>query len=230
MADRCSVKVIHGINDGTFALEGFSVASVSSSLIDAFNIPVDAIAFVNGTRVDMSCTLARNDTLEFCKPTGRKGIWRMFTRAEILREYTGHPADIMDELFKTLQHDDLNCDGQPIWSEIVLDEWFEERYSRKRADDGRDKAIPPDSVRINGQNVGDLTSTEWRLLESVLKRGGNNKPSVSFDLVIEDVWGHDAGWKDEAIKQHLKRINILFRKQNCPASISGENRFVTIFK
>ncbi len=224
------VKVIHGANDGTFALEGAKVGTVRSSLVDAFNIPKIAIAFVNGVQVDMDYTLATGDTLEFFKKSGRKGIWRMFTKAEILREYTGHPADVMDELFASLPHDDVNGDMQPIWHEVVVDEWLAARYSRKRADDGRDKVIPPSSVRIAGQIVKDLTSSEWKILNSVLSRSTADKPGVSFDEVIEYVWGHDTDWKDGALKQHIKRITKKFSDQGCSASIHLKNRCVTISK
>lgn len=227
---RGCVKVIHGANDGTFALEGAKVGSVRSSLVDAFNIPKDAIAFVNGEQVEMSYTLATDDNLEFCKQSGSKGIRRMFTKAEIFREYTGHPADVMDELFATIPHDDVNGDGQPIWHEVVVDEWLDERYSRKRADDGRDKVIPPFGVRIAGHIVDELTSTEWKIMSSVLSRATADRPGVSFDEVIEDVWGHDTDWKDEALKQHIKRINRKFLDQGCSASVHGENRFMSISK
>jgi len=228
--ERGGVKVIHGANDGTFALEGAKVGTVRSSLVDAFNIPKDAIAFVNGELADMGYTLATDDTLEFCKQSGSKGVRRMFTKAEILHEYTGHPADVMDELFASLPHDDVNGDVQPIWHEVVVDEWLDERYSRKRADDGEDKVIPPFGVRIAGHIVDELTSTEWKILSSVLSRATADKPGVSFDEVIEDVWGHDTNWKDEALKQHIKRINRKFLDQGSRASVHGENRFVTISK
>lgn len=227
---RGGVNVIHGANDGTFALEGAKVGTVRSSLVDAFNIPKDAIAFVNGEQADMGYTLATDDTLEFCKQSGSKGIRRMFTKAEILREYTGYPAEVMNELFASLPHDDVNDDGQPMWHEVVVDKWLDARYSRKRADDGRDKVIPPFGVRIEGHTVDGLTSGEWKLLQSVLTRATADRPGASFDEVIEDVWGHDAGWKDDAIKQHIKRINRKFSDQGSRASVHGENRFVTISK
>lgn len=227
---RGCVKVIHGANDGTFTLEGAKVGSVRSSLVDAFNIPKDAIAFVNGEQVNMGYTLATDDTLEFCKQSGSKGVRRMFTKAELLHEYTGHPADVIDELCASLAHDDVNGDGQAIWHEVVVDEWLDERYSRKRADDGQDKVIPPFGVRIAGHIVDELTSSEWKILSSVLSRSTADERGVSFDEVIADVWGHDTDWKDDALKQHIKRINRKFSDQGCRASVHGENRFVTILK
>ena len=68
-----SVKVIHGANDGVFSLVGAKVSTVRASLVDAFNIPGDALAFVNGDQVDQNYTLQQNDTLEFVKQAGVKG-------------------------------------------------------------------------------------------------------------------------------------------------------------
>lgn len=72
-ADGRSVKVIHGANDGKFDLAGSKVSTVRASLVDAFNVPGDALAFVNGNVVPASYRLARNDTLEFVRERGVKG-------------------------------------------------------------------------------------------------------------------------------------------------------------
>ena len=71
--EAASVKVIHGANDGTFNLSGSKVQTVRASLVDAFNIPADALSFVNGEQVDANYTLQENDTLEFVKQAGVKG-------------------------------------------------------------------------------------------------------------------------------------------------------------
>lgn len=69
-----AVKVIHGANDGAFALPpGTPVSLVRASLVDAFNIPGTAVPFVNGERVPGSHRLLGNDLLEFIVPKGRKG-------------------------------------------------------------------------------------------------------------------------------------------------------------
>ncbi len=224
------VNVIHGANDGTFALEGAKVLTVRSSLVDAFNIPKDAIAFVNGEQVDMGYTLATDDTLEFCKQAGRKGINRPFTKEDILSKYAGYPEVVFDDLFRSFRHHDANGRGEPIWIEELIDKWLTNRYANRVADDGRDKVIPPSSVRIAGHIVNGLTTTEWKILKSVLSRSTADKPGVSFDEVIEDGWEHDAGWKDEALKQQIKNINKKFSVQRSRASVHIKNRFVTISK
>ncbi len=68
------VRVIHGPNlDDFFGLVGVSVCSVRLSLIDAFNIPDDAAAFVNGSEAGYDYLLWPGDFLEFIRPWGRKG-------------------------------------------------------------------------------------------------------------------------------------------------------------
>jgi hypothetical protein len=67
------VKVIHGANDREFEVVGNKVQRVRAALVDAFNIPGDALAFVNGEQVDANYVLQVNDTLEFIKQAGVKG-------------------------------------------------------------------------------------------------------------------------------------------------------------
>lgn len=67
------VKIIHGANDGIFTVVGASVSRIRWSLGDAFNIPDEAIAFVNGEQVRGDFRLQANFTLEFVKQWGRKG-------------------------------------------------------------------------------------------------------------------------------------------------------------
>lgn len=72
------VKVIHGPNDDVFlGLVGVSVGSVQLSLIDAFNIPDDAAAFVNGSQVGYGDILWPGDFLEFIKPWGARRATRL---------------------------------------------------------------------------------------------------------------------------------------------------------
>lgn len=73
-----SVKVIHGANDGVFDVAGRSVASLQAGLADAFNIPLEAFAFVNGKIVGEQYRLQEQDTVEFSvldtwKGAGAKG-------------------------------------------------------------------------------------------------------------------------------------------------------------
>ena len=79
------VKVIHGINDGLFNIAGMTVASLRESLTDAFNLPVDVLAFVNGEQVEPSCRLLPNDTVEFVEQYGEKSILDPEEKAQLDR-------------------------------------------------------------------------------------------------------------------------------------------------
>ena len=71
--EKAEVKVIHGACDGSFNVAGSKVSAVRASLVDAFNIPGDALAFVNGEQVDNNHVLEANQVLEFVKQAGVKG-------------------------------------------------------------------------------------------------------------------------------------------------------------
>jgi hypothetical protein len=73
LASSGFVKIIHGANDGLFNVGGASVASVRASLVDAFNIPDEAVSFANGDQVEGEFRLQMNSTLEFVMKWGRKG-------------------------------------------------------------------------------------------------------------------------------------------------------------
>ncbi len=218
-----AVKVIYGANDGVFDVAGHDVATVHRSLMDAFNIPTKAVAFVNGEQVDACYTLQAHDTLEFCKRAGSKGVTRMFTKAELLREYVGVPQDVLNELIANYPHHDTNAAGESLWLESLVDGWLRDYYSLKAADDGRDKVIPPSSARLGGQVYDGFTRNEWRLLEAIV-----NKPGVKVDDVIEYVYGHDADNKEEALTQAIKRLNKKLSDNHCPLIVSEENGFVAI--
>ncbi len=79
------VKVIHGANDGLFDIAGTTVATLWASLSDVFNIPADALAFVNGEQVDPSYRLLASDTVEFVKQYGEKSILDPEEKAQIDR-------------------------------------------------------------------------------------------------------------------------------------------------
>jgi len=124
----CSpVKVIHGTNDGLFMIAGTSVASVRAVLRDAFNIPDDAIAFVNGVCVVPGCQLHENDTLEFVVPFGRKGVGeRVWNADEFCQFFKISPEDLQAWIAQGLKV--KRClDGSIRITETAVDEFFRGR-------------------------------------------------------------------------------------------------------
>lgn len=67
------VRVVHGANSGYYALSGKTIGDVRKGLKDAFSLPGDAIAEVDGKTVGDDFILAEGQNLEFSKLSGRKG-------------------------------------------------------------------------------------------------------------------------------------------------------------
>jgi hypothetical protein len=84
-----SVRVVHGANEGPYALEGYTVEQVARSLREVFNIPADAVAWVDGRRVTKDHVLADGNKLEFTKNWGHKGGFQDCWSEEELREFFG---------------------------------------------------------------------------------------------------------------------------------------------
>ena len=70
-----TVTVQYGASQEDLNVGGSSVGTVRSSLVDAFNIPKDAVPFVNGEQVDENYVLQVNQVLEFVKQAGVKGFF-----------------------------------------------------------------------------------------------------------------------------------------------------------
>lgn len=93
-----TVRVIHGANDGHFDLKGKTVDVVATQLHQAFNIPRDAVAFVNGEKVAFNYTLSDGESLEFIKDKGRKGgLQGFWSEAELLRLFGPESFETMKQ-------------------------------------------------------------------------------------------------------------------------------------
>ena len=117
------VKVIHGANDGSFAVAGAAVASVRASLVDSFNIPDDAEALVNGVAVLPAYRLNPHDTLEFVKRQGWKGVGdRVWTGEEFCQFFKIGPDDLREWIAQGLKVQ--RClDGSVRITETAVDEF-----------------------------------------------------------------------------------------------------------
>lgn len=70
-ANNC--KVVHGAAEGVHPVALNSVSAVRGTFSVAYNIPADALAFVDGVSVAEDYVLQPNETLEFIKQAGVKG-------------------------------------------------------------------------------------------------------------------------------------------------------------
>jgi hypothetical protein len=103
-----SIKVIHGPNDGIFNLpDDTSGLRLRRNLAEAFNIPMNAVAFVNGEQVSHSYRLQKQNTLEFVVPTGCKG--------------TGSLAEFMSVVEKHFPLEEWNEEKTLLKQSLFLD-------------------------------------------------------------------------------------------------------------
>jgi hypothetical protein len=86
--DFMSVRIVHGANEGCFEFAGQTVKQVHRVLRDAFNIPADAKAMVDGQGVGEDYMIRNGDNVEFVRILGQKGglhdFWSMREVAELL--------------------------------------------------------------------------------------------------------------------------------------------------
>lgn len=121
------VTVIHGANDDVFeGIEGATVRQVYQNLVDAFNLPNNPIALINGVPVESSYRVRPDDTLEFCKRAGRKGANRLFALEQVEKEY-GLPSELCHQLAGCLIPFTVNRNGESLYLESAIDEWIESR-------------------------------------------------------------------------------------------------------
>jgi excisionase family DNA binding protein len=124
LASSGCIKIIHGANDGIFNVVGASVASVQASLVDAFNIPAEAVAFVNGELVGDDLRLQANFTLEFVKQAGRKGVGdKVWTDEEFCIFFKITPEDLQAWIAQGLKVR-RSLDGSLRITESDADDFF----------------------------------------------------------------------------------------------------------
>jgi hypothetical protein len=71
VADK--IRVVHGVNEGYYDLEGKTVGQVRKSLREVHNIPGDAAAMIGQNSVGDDFVLEGGMSLEFIKEAGDKG-------------------------------------------------------------------------------------------------------------------------------------------------------------
>ena len=99
------VKITHTANQDIFDVSGETVAAVQESLADAFNIPIEAFAFVNGKIVGEDFRLRANDDLEFSLLEGVKGAnnkpgGSVFERIKTPFPYFGGKTKVAPEIWR----------------------------------------------------------------------------------------------------------------------------------
>lgn len=122
------VKVICGCADGIFdGLVGATVASVQAALVDAFNVPRKAIAFVKGKRVSRQYRLRANDVLEFVKRWCRKGVGSQVWTDEEFCKYFKITRETLQAWIAQGLKVKTCLDGSVRITETAVDEFFRGR-------------------------------------------------------------------------------------------------------
>jgi hypothetical protein len=126
-------------------------------------------------------------------------------------------CNIPDELFRKLLPElpvSLRIGGQAYYLKSDIKKFLKRKFS-KLADE-EDRVIAPDRVRLGGEVYSDLSSYEWRLLQHLLRAKDH---ASKFTEVVDHVYGHDAGDKDESLRQLAKNLNKKLTGQGCPFSV-----------
>jgi hypothetical protein len=97
--------ITHTANQGNFDVAGETVATVQERLADAFNIPIEAFAFINGKIVGEQFRLRANDDLVFsllegCKGANDKPSDSVFERAKTPFPYIGGKTRVAPEIWR----------------------------------------------------------------------------------------------------------------------------------
>lgn len=221
LTGHTSVKIIYGSADGVFSgVAGASLASLKTSLANAFNIPIDVLAFVNGEQVDFDYQVKDGDVVEFCKQFGQKGMNRMFTEAQIQSEY-GLPQKLFAELLPLLKPVSKSDNGQVLYLECHIDKVIETLCLRFAPPDDSDRMIPPDAMFLDGRKYDDITTLEYKLMALLIA-----KACVPATDVIDYIYDHDPGDKDMALTDVIKRLNKKLKK----VFVQRINKKVTLVK
>ena len=118
-----TIRIVHGANEGRYDLEGKSVGSVAKSLQQAFNIPHDAVALVNGQKTTFDYILSEDESVEFIKESGRKGgLQDFWSEAELLRLFGSASLELMKQNgFKLKLRLTVTADEVIAWQQWLMD-------------------------------------------------------------------------------------------------------------
>ncbi|OAI53242.1 hypothetical protein AYO44_04210 [Planctomycetaceae bacterium SCGC AG-212-F19] len=198
------VEIIHGANQDYYAVAGRTVGYVRQVLGDVFSIPPDSESLIDGSTVQDDQLLRAGDCLEFIKASGRKSVGhRVWTDKGLCKFFKLTPEDPDDWQARGCKP--LRAkDGSRRWTEDAIDEF-----------NGLQKACGWFPV-IDGKTISFLSPRQLQLFKIAWRH-----PGTSLEDAIDEVYGHDADDKDNAIKQLAKLVNAKLVKH-------GVNRVVSL--
>ncbi len=132
------VCVIHGANEDVLPLGGQDVGRVRHEVSGLFNIAPDAIAMIGGHAVSENHLLGHGETLEFIRPSGRKGVGQVWTKDEFCNLFTMGAADFEVMVSEGLPVHRIK-DGSIRITETQVDEFLDGLAGKQ----SRHLAVPP---------------------------------------------------------------------------------------
>ncbi len=201
-----TVRIIHGANEGQFALAGQTVRSIARSLRDAFNIPEDAQAFVGGTEVNRDHVVSDGDTVEFVRTFGRKGGLHDFWSVQEITALLG----------STAVHDMAEMEivpvSQTVFTSQQVNEYLGQLGNRQIPERNRKSIIVDfESMTLTCLDQGPYAidkTMRFRLLNRLAVRPNFY---VHIDTLKRDVW-KDELVDDETVNRTARRLRETLKK------------------
>lgn len=190
-----SVTVIHGANDGIFDLAGSTVAVVQRTLVDAFNLRSNAIAFVNGEEVESTFTLSAGDRLEFVYRTGTKGLGDLLTPEDLMSQWRISPEEYQELKQMGLPTIPFK-NGSERHPEVAVDDWWKSLGNidpspvlhTERQNTPRSWLNPPASNPPPSHRFGPLAGTQEQLASWLHPQGKSDPRHIKTRAERGVVW------------------------------------------
>lgn len=182
--DESLIKVTHGVNSGFFRLSGWSVSEIRKRLKGVFNVPQNAVAFINGMRVLESHVVSDKDHyLEFSRLTGQKGgLPQYLTSQEIEHEFGS-------EAIEELRLNGIHPKGRSVFkTSEVLSHIFKQKQGQRNG-----KKISVDEARLTIQ-FGEQIVTGFednRVFHLLCRLARSPNKMFEYHELKLDVWGNE---------------------------------------
>jgi len=202
------------------SMNGLTVRQARENSAHLLMIPDDAIATMQGEKVEDGYTLGDRDKLKFVEPD------LQMSRGLTAEEFCELFNIAKGELEKLIESGQLQVITMPN-GEILILESAADNYFRRRKDEvclgSVDGPIPPDSFCFNGIVYKGFTALEWHLLKSL-----RDLEAVEMGAMYEIVYGKNHEHKEDALTSVIKRLNKKLRKKSFPGAVKPRNGWLSL--
>ncbi|MCD0459570.1 transcriptional regulator [Roseiconus lacunae] len=203
-----SIRIVHGANEGRFEFAGLTVSQIQKSLKDAFNIPNDALALVDGESVDRDFIMTDQSNLEFVRTVGHKGGLHEFWSEQEVTVLLG------PEAVQSMKAMDIH----PVNEQVFTSKQICEYLSNLRNSETQSKRRSPlvvdfSTMTLSFGNQGTFEingSLTFKLLNRL-----NARPFqfIHIDILKNDVWNDDLV-EDETVNRTARRLRKVLAEMN----------------